>query len=72
MEIRFNFSLGLDFSDPAMMNNARVMMAQMTVFRNFVELALEWRKPLILHVRMATVEAIQVMSEVRVPCICYV
>ena len=54
------------------MNNACVMMAQMAVFRNFVQLALEWRKPLILHVRMATVEAIQVMSEVRIRYTCYV
>ena len=72
MEIWFNHSLGLDFSDPAKMNNVRVRMAQMAAFRNFVELALEWRKPLILHVRMATVEAIQVMSEVRIRYICYV
>ena len=60
--IAFNHSLGLDFSRH---QNVR---AQMAVFRDFVELALEWRKPLVLHVRMATVEAMQVMTEVRVRC----
>ena len=36
----------------------------MAVFRDFVDMALERRKPLILHVREATSEAMQVMTEV--------
>ena len=54
-----NHPLGLDFSRG--LHYARENMA---AFRDFVVLALEWRKPLILHVRKATVEAMQVMTEV--------
>ena len=59
----FNLSLGLDFSNPGTSGQVGVRMA---VFRDFVELALEWKKPLILHVRQATVEAIQIMTEVGI------
>ena len=59
----FNQSLGLDFHDPLGRSFTRVRMA---VFRDFVELAIQWKKPLILHVRQATVEAIQVMTEVSI------
>ena len=55
----FNKLLGLDLSQGR--KYARV---NMPVFRDFVVLALEWKKPLILHIREATVEAMQVMTEV--------
>ena len=55
-----NNLLGLDLTRQGR-KYARV---NMPVFRDFVVLALEWKKPLILHVREATVEAMQVMTEV--------
>jgi len=56
--------IGLDFSNPGTSGQVGVRMA---VFRDFVELALEWKKPLILHVRQATVEAMQIMTEAGLP-----